>query len=135
MASAWGTSWGTTWLDTWATGSVVVPPPTIDYQGGGAGWTKKRRRKQEELFDKLELTMRELVFGAINPKTLDRIKPDNAIIVQSKVDDLMRCMEALTEDSKLRARFLELRKDFVAFTEAVMLAREMEDEDELIMMQ
>lgn len=133
MASTWGDSWGTTWASSWeSSGVVVVPPPTIDYQTGtGGGYAGRKRKKTQQLFDDLERTINLAFYGEEpGPVTVAEKQAPKAIIQPYNVDSALRKMAELAyEDEFFRERFARIKAAFLAYR------RELEDEDDFIMMQ
>lgn len=118
---------------TFAITPVAPPTPVVEGGGGGGGgWMRAKRGKKRELFDEIEATLRETLFG---PAPVDASDPEP--VVQARVDapdKLNEALRTLTEiagaNENLTLRVAALRKA-VAEYEARMA--EEEDEEVLLM--
>jgi hypothetical protein len=114
--------------------------PTVNWQGDGISEKKRKRRRREylKLFDDIEQTLREMVFGLeptparVVATALQPVVPKD---VTQDVVEAFRKLQALAEDDRaLTARLAQIERDLRAYeTQAQRALNEEEDEAMMVL--
>lgn len=107
-----------------------VSPPTINWQEGGAGHPvyRKRRKKTKQLFDSIERTIRETVFG-----TESKVLVAHKVQTDKGLDEALRQLTISAqgyEDLSLRVE--QIRAEISAYE--ARKRREIDDDDDDFLM-
>lgn len=135
MANTWGTSWGVSsaWGTSWGGAAVG---PTVFYQGDG-----KRRRRKKRQFDRLmaelEATLRGEVYGypIQAPTEVPHGTPPPVLDLSRGVDSALdQLLKLAGEYQDLSAQVARVKQDVKAYDLRQAYERELDDEDELLLM-
>lgn len=110
------------------------PPPTVFYQGDGKK-RKKRRRQTDELFDSIERSLREAMFGptTVVPSIATIGTEQEPARVESALNAALRQLTEVSEGyADLSGRVAAIRKEVDAYE--ARKKREIDDDDEDILL-
>ena len=109
---------------------TAVPPPTVLYQGDGKKRRRKKRNETQELFDAIENTLHEYIYG-VPEETVAQVPVD----VKHGIETALKQLTATAHGySDLSLKVSQIRLEVAAY-EKRLLNKLLDDDDDFMMLE